>query len=861
MAIYKNIQSGNFSSSSTWGTLVNYVATGPSLIGISTSIVASNTVTSLSNTINGIMTHLGYRVASPTGTITCQLYNSSTSSVIQSVTINASDLPADSAVGTVNGGWVHFKFSASTTLNAAQAYSVRMSGSVTNQAYFYNASSTDWNRAFVCTTGNTPTIGDSIHVGGDYSSAGVYSAYTVTIDNTSATLMLGPDSSGIYGVSPGSNSITISSLGTLAYGTSSSTKYFLGTQGNITVYCAGTLQMGSSGTTIPSSSTASLLISGSTAGQYGLCVAGNLITYGASKTVKAKLAADISLGATSGTTDVVTGWLSGDTIAIAGTTRTVADGETTFLSGDSVGTTVKFSGATLAAHGGNASTLIQADIVNLTRNVNIYGTSPTIVSYITTPGQSPTGINNPNISTYYTGFYNLGTASAVKPIIAISNPTANADVRYCSFYGTSVANAYGFFIYAANNSTINFNYNVCYNVPTLVSTGYGTVYNSTTLDNNVGIKTTVAMNSPNITFTNNTIANGTGIGITIGSQTGTVGYGTINNLLAYGNSSYGVSLSTSFGTASNITAWRNNAGGLYLTAVMGIENQLMNINGGTLFGNGYGVQSAGLNNTVFIQNFNTYGGSTLVQSSGFFQQGGGSDYIVFYNSTFGPSHSASDIYFASGPFGNMSFINCTFSSTTKITTSNLTRSPSGLGVSSINENGVAGSMFAYSQYGTSRLDTTIYNSSSPSLRQTPTTANVKFGHTSVKINVTSGGSATVSVKVRKSVVGDGTAYNGNAPRLMLRPNFQAGITSFSALTTSVSAAGTWETLTATLPTPTVNTVYELYVDCDGTTGWINIDDWSTTYYAASTNLSYWKDAQPYVALVAPRAQVSSFFAG
>ena len=170
-------------------------------------------------------------------------------------------------------------------------------------------------------------------------------------------------------------------------------------------------------------------------------------------------------------------------------------------------------------------------------------------------------------------------------------------------------------------------------------------------------------------------------------------------------------------------------------------------------------------------------------------------------------------------------------------------------------------MFAYSQYGTSRLDTTIYNTSSPSLRQTPTTANVKFGHASVKINVAAGATPSVSVTVRKSVVGDGTAYNGNAPRLMLRPNIQAGVTSFTVLATSAGSAGSWETLTATLPAPSVNAVYELYVDCDGTTGWINIDDWSTTYYAETQGLSYWKDAQPYVALSATRPQISSFFVG
>ena len=44
-----------------------------------------------------------------------------------------------------------------------------------------------------------------------------------------------------------------------------------------------------------------------------------------------------------------------------------------------------------------------------------------------------------------------------------------------------------------------------------------------------------------------------------------------------------------------------------------------------------------------------------------------------------------------------------------------------------------------------------------------------------------------------------------------------------------AAVGTWEQLTATIPYTAYSTGgFEIYVDCDGTAGWINVDDWSVS---------------------------------
>jgi hypothetical protein len=40
-----------------------------------------------------------------------------------------------------------------------------------------------------------------------------------------------------------------------------------------------------------------------------------------------------------------------------------------------------------------------------------------------------------------------------------------------------------------------------------------------------------------------------------------------------------------------------------------------------------------------------------------------------------------------------------------------------------------------------------------------------------------------------------------------------------------AAVGNWELLTGTSAPVSENAVLEVYVDCDGTAGWINTDDW------------------------------------
>jgi hypothetical protein len=48
------------------------------------------------------------------------------------------------------------------------------------------------------------------------------------------------------------------------------------------------------------------------------------------------------------------------------------------------------------------------------------------------------------------------------------------------------------------------------------------------------------------------------------------------------------------------------------------------------------------------------------------------------------------------------------------------------------------------------------------------------------------------------------------------------------LDTMTVAVGNWETLTASSSSATDDGAWEFVIDCDGTAGWVNVDDWSAS---------------------------------
>lgn len=143
-------------------------------------------------------------------------------------------------------------------------------------------------------------------------------------------------------------------------------------------------------------------------------------------------------------------------------------------------------------------------------------------------------------------------------------------------------------------------------------------------------------------------------------------------------------------------------------------------------------------------------------------------------------------------------------------------------------NQTTGSHRTYKREGSLMTDSAIFRTASPSLRMTPSYSTNKLDTLGWRggflKKIANGTALTASVWVRKSVVGDpsGANYNGNQPRLMVKRNAAIGITSDTVLATATTSG--WELISGTTAVATDDGVAEFYVDCDGTAGWINVDD-------------------------------------
>jgi hypothetical protein len=130
----------------------------------------------------------------------------------------------------------------------------------------------------------------------------------------------------------------------------------------------------------------------------------------------------------------------------------------------------------------------------------------------------------------------------------------------------------------------------------------------------------------------------------------------------------------------------------------------------------------------------------------------------------------------------------------------------------------------YYPRGFIQTDTTIVRSSPRSARFTPSsTAVTDFSNR--KYALESGQSATVGCYIRTSVIGDGSAYNGALPVIILKRNVALGIMNDSVIgTATVASSGAWELVTGLIPAVSVDGVVEICVRANGTTGWVNAED-------------------------------------
>jgi len=861
---YINNGTGNWSTNTSWNlcdsTAENDAAANT--LVVSTSNLDSAAFTPGAITVDGIALKV-ISNTSTTGTFTVTLRNSTTPGDVTSVTVNVGDLSDDNAGGTTC--WNFFKFSASQTLLAATNYLIRVvrssaSGTFTIGAGTAATASTMLRQ--LRTTANpagAPVAGDKIIVCGELTGAGAGSDRTITVDNDQSGVSIGSTSFPA--------SIYVGKRGVLSYTTTSAANPKLKWKGIFVVQTGGTLNCGTAGTSIPSDSTAEFVMDVSTNVDSGLVFnnGSTINIYGASKaTVATLMTADKVATNTVIAVASTSGWAASDVLAFASTTRTVGDCESKTISTVDSSTQVTLTAGLSAAHSGTSPT--QAEVINLTRNAKVHGTSSSLQGYVVVGATATVNIQ-------YAEFYNLGSATGGKRGIDISTSTGTCSIQYCSVHDNVVASSMGFSILSTGSSTTSslviancVTYNIANAHVSIVQNGT----HQYTIRDSVFIKNTdtaniIAIQNSTFGATIGSLSNITIVGATSSSglsiNAGGIAAG-ISNITSHSNGASGISWQhgsqvTAVTTYSGFTCWRNGSAGMS-SAGNGVEN--ITINSATFFGNTTQNISAPNAARWRFTNCVLAGDSTFSTTSGL-AIGSFGHAIEFENCTFGVAsgifvaHSGQDISIGSTNIGSIFLRNCLLASTTEV--GSQTSLPQGTFVTSAKHDQTTGNHKYWLQYGTGTIDTAIYNTASPSLRMTPNTAGSKMesalpaphGGGAFHASVASGGTLTVSVATRKSSSGDsgGANYNGNQQRLIVRKNVAAGIASDTVLATAAAATGVWETLTGTTASVTDDCTLEFIVDCDGTAGWVNVDDWSASPVADTKGLKYWFDGTPRVA--------------
>jgi hypothetical protein len=849
MAVRKSIATGDFTAAATWGLVdaTSYNNTETTTTALTTAYTTSSTFTPGAITVEGIAVKLSVRTGT-TGTISVALDLATVTVTGTEVTIDTADLPA-AATADLNGGWIYFKFASPVLLLAATAYGVKCKTSSAAQVSLRSTATTNWARALVTTTTGAPAAGDDLIIAGEYTAASTSATYTITMNET-ATTDYGAASTSL--VTP---ALAICSKGVLTWETTAATDYNLKLSGNFIVYADGALNMGTTGTPCPRGSTMTLNFDVGVNVGWGLTIR-NLGTWncqGLSRTSGkdiwyCKLNTNEAVNQTTLGVDTDTGWLDNDVIGIASTSRTAAETERGALNGAASASSLTVDGFAGAggglanAHLGTSPT--QAEIILLTRSIIISGVSESLQSFVRV---EPTAI----VDVDWTAFQYMGSATAGSRGISIFTTTGSSSFSYCSFYDWGVtSSAIATTGSETNNFTVEFCvfYNVNLPVATVATSGANYVFdNLISMRCPSGNRTCFNFIDVGGTITNimavGNLNTGNQINISEVAQIGTIGPLTAHS------SSTGISL-TGFrgGTVNGVKSWRGNTTNTALN-LSSLDDVI--IDGYEAFGNTAANLIISSNKSLTIKDAVLSGDSSFATLSGILFASATGGEVAFEDSTFGAAsgikvaHSSQDVLVSATAFTDVKFHNCLFASTNEIGLQS--SMVNGLTFGSQRHDQTTGLHKAWLREGTITIDTTagLYDVS-PGSRLTPNNASENLRSIGFRSAVTSGNTLTVSVKVRESVIGDGTAYNGTRVELLVKRNAAAGIAADTVLATAtIASEGAFETISGTTAAVTDDAILEFVVRCNGTTGWVNFDTFAVTTQYDTRGGQFWKEGQMY----------------
>ena len=863
--------SGNFTSASTWGVVSSIFAVDSeaATTNISTSALTTPNLQPGAVTVDGVALKLSNRSTSPVGTFTVTLRNVTGITDLTSVTVNVSDLPY------YQPGWVFFKFSANQTLLAATNYAIKVRCSSTgSQVTLYRTSTAnDYSRLLRTTTTAAPAAGDQIIISKEYTGAGASNAITVTMDNTAST---------VFGSTSYQDSVCVSGGATLTWGTSNSTNYLLTVAGSLKVWSSSTWNQGTSGTRIPSSSTATLKFSvasnvnsgfitkeyatvnmyGQTvktdntlltsdiggycttngtavtavAGQSFVGLTGTIVINSVSYTISSvtdatHLTLTGSAGVQSspvvythaGTANILrvastAGWSAGNVIAIAGTNKGTSDNESATILSVDSSTQVTLTAALTKSHYGTSP--FQAEVIHLTRNVVFIGTSLTLGAYFLSAATA-------TINHSYVEFSFIGSSTTNKRGIDVLTTSGAYTAIGCTVHDSNSTSSAAWVITGTPNVTgVSITYSHVYNMRGshfyYAPGGSGIC----TIDHCIGISNSSGAIFTISTYTNITLTNSTAVGCagSIGiSITGTAGSslgGTYSNLTSHSNV-FNFSLNNVMnGTFTNLTSWRSTSSS-YSILFNGVYNTIFNTI--TCLGNATQITLQFVDNCTL--NDCTIASDYLTTASYAMTVNTNSGINYFNRAILGKTtsvtfpHSNADVVISGGVFSKFVFRDSYFGSATTLGNTTFINTSY---ILSQRHNQTNGLHKRIERYGVATIDTTTYRTSSPAETLTPSSSTTKFNSSkTMPIPIDSGQTATITVYVYKSA-----SYNGNQPRLIVKENNAIGINQDTVIATATGGTGSWLALTGSPPAATATGAFECYVDCDGTAGTVTVDDWS-----------------------------------
>lgn len=794
-------------------------------VNVTTSVQASSAFAPGAITVEGIALRLHNRPAASTGTITAELFNSSDTVSVASVTINASDLDDATSLdlNAVQGGWIFFRFGSPQLLLAAKNYTVRLSSSVNNNAQFTSSGGTNWARQLVTTTLQNVGSGDKMIVCGARTGAGGgnLTAAAVTMDSTSSATT--------YGTTAFLYSLSVSHGGSFILGLSASTNYAFKVAGKIAVFAGGVIEFGTSSGRLPATSTfildlavssdgnCSIEVRGSGIFRVGGQVQSNYLTY---------LTVDRSAGNTVIPVDSTAGWANGDEIGLAPTTRTASQTEVRTISTVDSGVQVTVSSGLTNARSGTDPT--RAEVVNLTRNIIIRGASTSLRFWFRSWYASVVDCSGCT-------FRYVGNSFGQNAEFYLNPVTGSARLDDCVIRDCFTSCVHTI---QASVNHVHVNRTIFYECASPMTFQGATPGSDHTFDDVVimgqrgGFGVTINTSNKLWEFSGLRIASNGQVGL---FYSGGASGGLFADFDIHSCAATAIICSGGAGALHpdlvmrDFKVWRINGSGIELSIDMVgalIEDwELFGCAGQSFF---YNFNKA--SGKFLVRNCVSSGDSSFATDFGVHFSGNGRG-CQFDNCTFGVAtgikvaHATRDINWNADLCIEALFQNCLFSSTNKFATVQL---KPGSSIAAMRYQQTNGSHRNQLAYGLLQTDTAISHDASPSERLTPNNALRKVESSPKIVAVDATDVIEISAWVRKSVSGDpgGANYNGNPPRLLLKANAAIGIDDDIVLDSMAAAGGTWEELSGISPTSLIDDgVLEFLVDCDGTAGWINIDDW------------------------------------